>query len=151
RFVSLDNLHLIGMKLEITNLMEAVTLSVDSGINAQMTNTGVQHFQEGGQRIAESRFIQLTQTTAQTEIDFVTNAVHTLKLNKETITGEADRNMERRRVWMTFTAELPPNGTFEMEKLATVHTSRDKELEGKPFSLAQLQESTLAGLRQLEE
>ncbi|WP_033541535.1 glycoside hydrolase family 65 protein [Planococcus sp. CAU13] len=151
RFVSLDHLHLIGMKLEITNLMKAVTLTVDSGINAQMANTGVQHFRDGGQRIAESRYMQLTQTTTQTEIDFVHNAVHTLKLNNETITGEAGRNMERRRVWMTFTAELPPNGTFEMEKLATVHTSRDKEWEERPFSLPQLQQSSLAELKELEE
>lgn len=151
RFVSLENLHLIGMKLEIMNLAEAVSLSVGSGINAQMTNSGVQHFQEGQQRIAEERFIQLTQTTVQTGIDFVHNAVHTLKLNDAEITGEPDRNMERRRAWMTFTIELEQGETFEMEKLATVHTSRDKEIEGETYDLATLQMKALSDLKELEQ
>lgn len=151
RFVSLKNLHLIGMQLEITNLGAAVDLSIDSGINAQMTNSGVQHFQEGHQRIAENRFIQLTQTTAQSGIDFVHTAVHSFRLNDEEITAEAERNMERRRVWMAFGIELGPNDRFEMEKLSTVHTSRDKELAAGTYSLESLQMKALTELEELEQ
>ncbi len=150
RFVSLDNLHLIGMKMEVKNLSDAVSLSIDSGINAQMTNSGVQHFLEGDRVISDERFIQLVQTTKESGIDFVHNAVHSLKLNGEKIAGAADKDMDRRKAWLTFQLELQPGDQFEMEKLATVHTSRDKKDEQERYSLNGLREQSLADLKRLE-
>lgn len=40
RFVSLDNLHLIGMKLEVTPLDADISLRAVSGIDAQLGNSG---------------------------------------------------------------------------------------------------------------
>lgn len=150
RFASLDNPHLIGMKMVVESLSDAVSLSIDSGIDARMTNSGVQHFLEGDHRIIRERFIQLTQTTTQSEIDFVHNAVHTLRLNDEEITGEADKDIDRRRVWQSFEVDLQPNDKLEMEKLITVHTSRDREYVSEPISLQQLQERSLDELRKHE-
>lgn len=151
RFVSLRNLHLIGMKMEITNLGKAVSLSIDSGINAQMTNSGVQHFLEGQQRIVDERLIQLTQATSESGIDFVHTCVHKWKLNHEAIAHKAERYMERRRVWLSFELELGQGDTFEMEKLATVHTSRDKEIESENYELHTLQMKALSEMAKLEQ
>ncbi|WP_422122253.1 glycoside hydrolase family 65 protein [Planococcus sp. X10-3] len=151
RIASLDNPHLIGMKLEMECLSHATSLSITSGIDARMSNSGVQHFMEGDHRIIEERYIQLTQTTTQSEIDFVHNAVHRLKLNDEEIIGKADMDMDRRRVWMSFEIELQPNDKFVMEKLITVHTSLDSENGEEPISLSQLRERSLGELKKHEE
>lgn len=147
RFVSFAHPHLIGMKMELISLSGAVDVSIESGINAQMTNSGVQHFLEGDRRISEDRFIQLVQTTTQSRIDFVHNTVHTLKLNDEEITAEANKYMERRKVWMSYNFRIGQGDNFELEKLTTVHTSQDKESDQEHYSQAEMQEQSLRELK----
>ncbi|QHJ69196.1 glycoside hydrolase family 65 protein [Planococcus halotolerans] len=151
RFVSFAHSHLIGMKMELKCLSGAVDVSIESGINAQMTNSGVQHFLEGDRRIWEDRFIQLVQTTTQSGIDFVHNTVHTLKLNDEEITAEANKYMERRKVWMSYKFRIEQGDNFELEKLTTVHTSRDKESDHEHYSLAEMQEQSLRELKDFDK
>ena len=83
RFVSLDNLHLIGMKMTVESLTDPVQISFDSGINAQMSNSGSQHFLEGERRIFDKQFIQLVQTTNESKIDVVINTTHKITVNDE--------------------------------------------------------------------
>lgn len=147
RFVSLDELHLIAMKMEVESLSHDVALSIDSGINAQMTNSGVQHFKEGERRISDGRFIQLVQTTNESAIDFVHNTVHALTLNGEKITAQADKDMARRKAWMSYDIELRPRDRLVMEKLSTVHTSKDSDLNSEPYSLEQLRTQSLGQLK----
>lgn len=147
RFVSLDELHLIAMKMEVESLSHDVALSIDSGINAQMTNSGVQHFKEGERRISDGRFIQLVQTTNESAIDFVHNTVHALTLNGEKITAQADKDMARRKAWMSYDIELRPRDRMIMEKLSTVHTSKDSDLNSEPYSLEQLRTESLGQLK----
>lgn len=147
RFVSLDELHLIAMKMEVESLSHDVALSIDSGINAQMTNSGVQHFKEGERRISDGRFIQLVQTTNESAIDFVHNTVHALTLNGEKITAQADKDMARRKAWMSYDIELRPQDRLIMEKLSTVHTSKDSDLNFEPYSLEQLRTQSLGQLK----
>lgn len=147
RFVSLADLHLIAMKMEVESLSHDVTLSIDSGINAQMTNSGVQHFNEGERRILDDRFIQLVQTTNESAIDFVHNTAHTLKLNGEKITAQAGKDMARRKAWMSYEIELRPQDRLAMEKLSTVHTSSDSDRNSEPYSLEQLCAESLGQLK----
>lgn len=151
RFVSFVDQHLIGMKLEIENMGEAVDIAIDSGINAQMTNTGVQHFLEGEQRILEDRFIQLVQQTTESGIDVVHNAVHKLKLNGVETSLVAEKNMDRRKVWMTYQIRLESNDCLDLEKLAIVNTSRDLESENQPYSLENMRTQSLENLKNLSE
>ena len=44
RFVSLADLHVLGMKMEVEALNGPVEISVKSGIDGQQTNSGTQHF-----------------------------------------------------------------------------------------------------------
>ncbi|WP_281863914.1 glycoside hydrolase family 65 protein [Planomicrobium okeanokoites] len=151
RFVSLAHPHLIGMKMEIHSLSGAVEVSIESGLNAQVTNSGVQHFLEGDRKISEGRFLQLVQTTTQSGIDFVHNTVHTLKLNDEEITAEADKYMERRKVWMSYKCKVEQGDRFELEKLTTVHTSRDKERDHEQYSLAEMQKQSMGELKDFDK
>ncbi|AQQ54825.1 glycoside hydrolase family 65 protein [Planococcus lenghuensis] len=148
RFVSLDNLHLIGMKMEIESLTDPIDVSVESGINAQVTNSGAQHFLEGERRIAENRFIQLVQTTNESSIDVVLNTVHNIIINGEKVTAHADKDMDRRKVWLTHDFSLRRGDKLEMEKLTTVHTSRDGNASAEGCDLQGFREQSLKELRQ---
>lgn len=148
RFISLDHLHLIGMKMEVEALTHPVVISFDSGINSQMTNSGAQHFHEGEQRIFDKRFVQLIQTTTESKIDIVLNTVHNVMVNGKELEKEPRMEMDRRKVWLHFETELQPNETLTMEKLTTVHTSRDKEISRETYQLDRLRELSLESLRQ---
>lgn len=125
RFVSLDHLPLIGMKMEVESLNAAVEFSFDSGINGRMTNSGSQHFREEEQRIDGGRAVQLVQTTSESGIGLVATALHNFNWNGEAVNPAPVRDMDRRRAWLTYTFRLEPNDRLSVEKLATVHTSRD--------------------------
>lgn len=146
RFVSLDNLHLIGMKMEVESLNSPVEIAFDSGINAQLGNTGSQHFHEGEKRIYDKRFLQLIQTTTQSDIDVVVNTTHKLFVNGTESKNDSVMNMDRRKVWMTFNHTLQPGETLEMEKITTIYTSRDKEFDASDYSLEDLREHALSDL-----
>ncbi|RHW32828.1 glycoside hydrolase family 65 protein [Neobacillus notoginsengisoli] len=149
RFVSLENLHLIGKKIEIEALTDPVSIVIDSGVNAQVTNSGSQHFHEGEKRIFDKKFIQSIQTTIQSKIDVVVNTAHKLTVNGNEVKNNPLMVMERRKVWLQFEAELQPNDCLSLEKLTTVHTSRDKDLfvSRDNYSLESLREVSLANLK----
>ncbi|WAA09764.1 glycoside hydrolase family 65 protein [Fervidibacillus albus] len=146
RFVSLDNLHLIGMKMEIENGNEPVTISFDSGIDGRMTNSGTQHFLEGEKRIFDKRFIQLLQHTTESKIDIVMNAAHKVLVNDTELKNPL-MNIDRRKIWLTFEAELAPGDKLEMEKLTTVYTSIDRPFSEKGTTLQKLREVALQDLK----
>ncbi|MUK89419.1 glycoside hydrolase family 65 protein [Ornithinibacillus sp. L9] len=140
RFVSLDNLHLIGMKMEVEALNDPVQLSFDSGVNAQMSNSGAQHFLEGERRIYNRRFIELIQTTNQSNVDIAINTTHKLMLNDKELSLDPDMDMGRRKVWLTFNVSLEPGDVFTSEKITTIHTSRDKEFDKPGYEIGKLRD-----------
>lgn len=147
RFVSLDNLHLIGMKLTIESLTHPVKISLDTGINAQMNNSGSQHFLEGDRRVFDKKYIQLVQTTNESNIDVVLNTTHHFTMNDKELQTDPDMDMDRRKVWLTYDLELEPNDKLEMEKLTTVYTSRDKAFDNPEYQLQNLREYSLQDLK----
>lgn len=147
RFVSLDNLHLIGMKMMVESLTDPVRISLDSGINAQMSNSGSQHFLEGERRIFDKQFIQLVQTTNESKIDVVINTTHKITVNDEERIKVPEMNMDRRKVWLTYDFSLQPTDKLEIEKITTVFTSRDKEFEKAEYNIQQLRDHSLQDLQ----
>ncbi|WP_088008115.1 glycoside hydrolase family 65 protein [Indiicoccus explosivorum] len=148
RFVSLQSLHLIGMKWEAESLTHPAEVAFDSGIDAQQSNSGAQHFLEGERRVFGDSMLQLVQRTGQSGVDAVISTVHRLSLNGQPVGAAPSKNMARRKVWLSFSVQLQPGDKLEAEKLSTVHTSRDSEWTGKPYSLEKLQERSV---RELEE
>lgn len=144
RFVSLENLHLISMKLEVTPINCEIDFEMNSGINAQMSNTGAQHFHEGDKRIYDKKYVQLIQTTTESNIDFVITTVHNVKVDNG-ILEDALMNMDRRKVWLTYKFNLKDGQILEAEKITNIFTSRDKEFENK--TLDELKEIAVNNLR----
>lgn len=152
RFVSLNNLHLVGMHLEMKSLTDDVNVQINSGINAQMSNSGSQHFHEGERRIFDKKYVQLIQTTTQSKLDFVINTVHNVHVGaKKAI--EPTMDMDRRKVWLTYSATLAKDETLSFEKLSNYHTSRDLEHEDKDLEalrMASLEDLKAAHLQGYE-
>lgn len=142
RFVSMADLHLIGQRLELQPLDMELRVRLVSGIDAQMANSGVQHFSEGTKRLYENKVMQLVQTTTQSKIDVVHNLVHSFSSAGREHPASSLIGMERRRIFMTYEFSISKDAAVTVEKLATVHTSRDREFLETPCSLETLQETS---------
>lgn len=129
RFVSFENLHVIGQKIKITPLNSDVTVNIASGINAQLTNTGVQHFSEGSKRLYDKKYMQLVQTTTESQIDFVINTGHNFKVNGVEVEPKDFILMDRRKIYSTYEYTVKKSEEYVIEKISNINTSRDKENE----------------------
>lgn len=147
RFVSLNNLHCIGMRAEITAMNQDMEVSIESGINGQLTNTGVQHFHEGEKRIFEKKYLQLIQTTTQSKIDFVVNTVHQYRVDGKEVDREPKMVIDRRKVVLIQDIKLNRGQKLVVEKISNVYTSRDKEYDHGDYSLEVLRKDALFNLK----
>lgn len=157
RFASIDNLHLIGQKISITPLSNNVKVSITSGINGQVTNTGVQHFSEGIKRLYDKKYMQLVQTTTQSKICFVINSSHEFSVNNNSVDVDQEILMDRRKIFSKFTCEVEKGSKLVLEKISNINTSRDKEHENlneeelRDFSLEQIKAAVNKGYNSLFE
>lgn len=131
RFVSLKNLNLLAMQVEITPLNDNCKVEIASGINGQMTNSGSQHFHEGEKRIYDKKYIEMITTTTQSKIDFVQMTSHIVKINGSLVEKEPELMMDRRKVLTIFSQTIEKNSKFTFEKICTVNTTRDFKHDGK--------------------
>jgi Trehalose and maltose hydrolases (possible phosphorylases) len=149
RFVSKENRHLIGSHFEITAIDADVELEIKSGINAQVTNTGTQHFSEGEKRVYDSKYLQLVQTTTQSEVNIVTTSSHTIH-NDGTELINPQMQIERRAIFVKYFTTLKAGATITGEKLSLYYTSRDNDLNlANDSSVKAIQDLGLSTLKTL--
>lgn len=147
RFVSLNNLHLIGMRVEIKPLNSEAEIVIGTGINAQVTNTGAQHFHEGVKRIYDKKYIQLLQQTTESKIDFVLNTVHSFSVDGKELEISPRMKIDRRKVLIEGSVNLNKGQHFIFEKISNIYTSRDKEYDNANYNLETLRDDALANLK----
>lgn len=146
RFVSLHNKHLLGMRVELTPLSEASEISIRSGINGQVTNSGAQHFAEGDKRIHDKKIIQYAATTTESNIHVVTHCQHRFLVDDVEVVTEPRLSIERRKVSVEHSFRVEAGQTLIIEKIANMHTSLDLEHEQQDEE--KLREISLDELRQ---
>lgn len=155
RFVSLKELNLLAMEVEISPLNTNSTIVISSGIDGQVTNSGAQHFHEGEKRIYNKKFIEMISTTTTTKIDFVQMTTHILKKDGVEVEIIPELNMDRRKVSVAYKVDLKKGEKLTFEKFCTVNTTRDLVHEGKKlkdirtFSLNQLENLSKVGFQAL--
>lgn len=121
RTVSRTDLHAYGMRVEISSLDADVILQVVSGINARMTNSGVQHFHDGTKKVLERKFLYLDQTTTQSNVTLY----HCCGTKVSHAEEKREFSMQRRRIQETVTAQIKKGEEVCFEKLAVLYTSRE--------------------------
>lgn len=142
RFASLDNLHIIAFKLKVIPLTCDAEVTIKTGIDGRMTNSGSQHFREGDKQVYDKKYMQLTQTTTESDIGFVLNTSCQGSGCHETEFG-----VERRRIYGVYQFQAQKDIGIVFEKIANIFTSRDKEyIEGYHFK--SLKEDSLHHLKQ---
>jgi len=141
RVVSLKNLHTVAQKVIITPLSSDADITISTGINGQITNSGSQHFAEGPKRFYDRRYMQLVQTTTHSGIDFVFTTDVSLSQKADT-----HITMDRRKISSVYKTAVKSGASLIIEKITTVHTSRDKQSEG--LDTAALQVLALTALKE---
>lgn len=126
RFISMKNLHLIGVQLSITPYNNDAEVSILSGICGQVTNSGTQNFIEGPKRFHENKYLELVQTTTESDIDFVFGCSNRLRTSKDSY-EQSELRFERRKIHQILTTRVRKKKTLFFEKKVIVHTSRDKK------------------------
>ena len=121
RFVSLANKHLVVASLEVEALSGPVSLVVESGIDARVSNSGSQHCFDGEKRLIDGRILRLSTRTCQSRIPVAVYCAHAFSQDP----ASAIPVMERRRVVMRYRLEALPGEPVVIEKASCYHTGRD--------------------------
>lgn len=125
RFVSMDNVHLIGLRAEITPLDAAASVAMESGINGRVTNSGAQHFAEGDKRMFEGSILQMNIKTIESGIDCCLQAAHQYAVNGRPLESKDFPVIDRRYMSVKNRFALNQGDTLRIDKLISVHSSRD--------------------------
>lgn len=146
RFASLANHHLAGQKVTITCRDGALNLTVHSGINGQVTNSGVQHFLEGSKRLFHQRILQMDQKTSESDLDIIVSCQHGFYVDDRNYAPSQLIQMDRRRIFFEYDVKAEAHQTITIEKLSYFVTSRDQE--STSLSLEALKKSAVEALMQ---
>lgn len=145
RFVSLRDEHLIAFRTEISAGAEA-ELEIESGIDGRVSNTGSQHFSEGGKRLLEGRYLRMSSRTTRSRVLCCQHVAHRFSVNGEKLEGDAVPVIDRRQLYVRKKVRLRPGDTLLIEKLCAVHTSRDLAYAGIRANQARVEKDGLAAI-----
>lgn len=145
RVVSLKDYHLIAQKVVITPINQDISLTIQSGIDGRMTNSGSQHLSDGDKRFYEKKYMQFIQTTTESKIHIVHNTTLTFSIEGTPWEMESHIAIERRRIFSEYHGTLSKGKALTIEKISNVYTSRD--LDNQALSLKEIQEKSLMELK----
>lgn len=154
RFVSLENLHTIAFKLNIVPLSNNARVTIKTGIDGRMTNSGSQHFSEGDRQVYDKKYIQLIQTTTESKIDFAFNCYccgYEGNISpSQSIIEAKEFGVDRRKIFGLYEFDAKKDIGIVFEKLINVFTSRDKEFNGN-YNLEALKTYSLKHIKELSK
>lgn len=128
RFVSYKNVHVIGAYVEIKPVNCDVKATVVSGINAQVTNHGAHHLTEFSKRAFEEKFLQMGMVTTESAVSIAVSTVHKVFQSGKYTEDAASKIIDdRRKIHAEIQLVIPQGETARVEKISTVHSSRDLE------------------------
>lgn len=130
RFVSYNNVHVIGSYVELTAINKDMAAKVLSGINAQVTNHGAQHFVEGPKRVLEEAYLEFPVVTTQSEVGGCVHVTHGVFAGGSRVEAASRVIDARRKLHCSYAFALKQGESVRFEKLATVHSTRDLEYSG---------------------
>ncbi|AZR74457.1 trehalase [Anoxybacter fermentans] len=127
RFVSLDNIHVAGMQIKIIPLNYSGKVEIQSGLNGQVTNSGVQHFIEGDKRVFSEGNMYITCQTQESNIIMALAVHHRFFLENKELELEKRFKTDRRQLFLTSEYSVEEENEFVVEKFVAIYTGRDSE------------------------
>nr|WP_318682946.1 glycosyl hydrolase family 65 protein [uncultured Acetatifactor sp.] len=131
RFVSLADEHVLGQRVKVSAGNRDVEIKIKSGINGRVTNTGTQHFHEGKMRLHKGFIMEMCSATVQSEVLCCEYAANLFYVDGQRLDLYQLPVIDRRFLAVSASLTLKAGQTLTVEKLACVHTSRDKVYEGE--------------------
>ena len=133
RFASMDNPHIAGIRYEVSPLNYQGALLIRSGLYGDHVNSGVERYRQLKQKHLEpvlqngdKEKISLVVKTNNSGIVIAQNARHNILIdNKKT---EIESNIKSGKGWVTadFSIHVEKGQNITLEKLVSIHTSKDK-------------------------
>ena len=133
RFVSMSDLNAAAVKIEICPVNYSGPVEILSGIDGQVSNSGVQHFKEGNSRMYRDGIVSVTSRTQESNIGLAVAVKHLFSLDGDKPLETEQVRTGRRQIFLSSRYEIMEGQTFCMEKLVTVCSSRDSEFRDPQF------------------
>ena len=126
RFVSETRPACVAQRVEIEPLSGEMEVEARSGIDAQVSNSGEQHFSEDGKGVREGRYMLLGQTLFECPDSIVCACVCRFEGGEASSSGFA---FSRRRIHQDVHMVVPTGGRFIMEKSCAICRANSGDME----------------------
>ena len=147
RVVSLDRLHDLASCVTLKAVNCDMDITVKSGIDGRVTNTGAQHFTDGEKRFYDGKYMQYVPKTTESGITFVQTTVNEFSINGERLDVPAQIHMELRKLYGAYSFSLKRGDVLTIEKYCSVYTTRDADM--KELTVPEIQTEALRALKEL--
>lgn len=121
RFASLSNRHLFCHELSVTSLSEDVDIKLETGINGQITNSGVSHFEQVESRVYDRQYMHLLAALNEKERLSIISVCDAGEQNVKRI----DFGLKRRSIYGTYHYKLEQGKTLSFHKYSYIDTETD--------------------------
>lgn len=148
RFVSLADDHLLGTRVELESDSD-ISLKVVTGVDGTVSNHGSQHLSEGDKRVYGGKILEYPCKTEQSGVSII---LHTALLAEGNAVKTRSMN-DRRKLLTELTAQITAGEKFTMDKISSVHSTRDMNYDGITIEEAEkrLQPESLAAFEKVLE
>lgn len=147
RIVSKVRENIIGARVEVTPLSGDAVVSIKSGINGRVTNSGAQHMSDGEKRLFKERFFEIISETTQSEVMVALHTAHRFFFEDKELSHSVHPIIDRRIVMGQREEKVSKGEVFAVEKISSVHTSRDLSFKSKKASKEDLREKAYADIQ----
>ncbi|HBY57019.1 MAG TPA: family 65 glycosyl hydrolase [Candidatus Atribacteria bacterium] len=152
RFVSLDNIHFAALRVKIVPLNYSGYLKICSGINGQVTNSGVQHFKEGKLQFSSEGIISMTSRTQESNIGVVVAIKHIFSIDNKKLKVKEEVGSQRRKIFLSSRYKIKRNEEFILTKMVTIYTTHDADFRGEEkVSDKEIEKTAIDSLKKLIE
>ncbi len=142
RLASINSPHLAGMWYSVTPLNYSANITIQSGIDGNIINEGVERYKQLNQNHLKSvkqyfknGELNLITETSQSEIQIKIKAKHLLVSESDPDLVNVHDILEEKQIYQEFTSFLKMDKSFEIEKLVSIQTSIDQDGKNKELTL----------------
>ena len=127
RFISLTELHLGLLKINIKSVNFSGDIKIKSGIDGRITNTGTQHLTEGIKRVIDNNLIYKPKTQ-QSNVQLGFGLKQLVFKNNQKVDSEKTKIAERRVLKEVYKTKLNKDDEIEFYKFLSAYSSKDKNI-----------------------